>query len=81
MSELYSDLRKLCAALHPEARERTDKDASYIFRLIDGEPVGRLVAELVRASAPTMPPPREAETSPIPDTLPLGPRPGAKGKP
>ncbi len=72
---LYDDLEKLVTALYPEPelRARAPRAATYLFRLVgDCEPVGRLVAEVVRQSAPTLPPPA-ADLSPIPATLPTGP--------
>lgn len=71
---LYEDMRRLLEGLYPEPhlRTRAPRAANYLFRLVgNGEPIGRLLAELVRASAPTIPPPRAAADSPIPETLDL----------
>ncbi len=77
MSGPCDDIERLVEALYaePHLRARAPKAASYIFRLVgNGEPIGRLLQEVVRASAPTIPPPRPAESSPIPDTLDLHPK-------
>ncbi|HEU4409424.1 MAG TPA: hypothetical protein VFS43_29470 [Polyangiaceae bacterium] len=71
---MADELERLLAALYPELRERAGKAATYVFRLVGhGEPVGRLLAELVRASAPTLPP-GPADETPVPPTVPTGPK-------
>lgn len=67
---LYNDIERLLTALYPDARARAPRAATMVFRLLNGEPISRLCAEVVRASSPTIPPPPAAESSPIPPTLP-----------
>ncbi len=79
MSGLYDEIVRLLEVHYAEHRARAPRAAHAIFRLVEGEPIGRLVAEAIRSSAPTLPPP--ADDTPVPSTKPLGPTPGTKGKP
>lgn len=66
---LYEDMRRLLEVLYAEHRERAPAAALALYRLVSGEPVGKLIAHAVRQSAPTLPPPMSADSSPIPATL------------
>lgn len=66
-----SEAQRLLEAMYPEHRERAPGAARLLRRWVDGEPVGRLVAEACRASAPTEPPP-SGDDDRMPDTQPTG---------
>lgn len=77
----YDEACRLLMALYPEHRERAALGARLLRRLVDGEPIGRLLAEVDPVSAPTEPPgPFAPDDEPMPETLPAGPA-GRPGRP
>jgi hypothetical protein len=70
----HDEARRLLECVYPEQRDRAPFAATLLRRLVDGEPIGRLLSEAVRHSAP--PAPNSADATPVadklPDTLPTG---------
>ncbi|HEU4537184.1 MAG TPA: hypothetical protein VFS00_23855 [Polyangiaceae bacterium] len=68
----HDEIRRVLEVAFPELRERAHAVATLLRRLVDGEPLARILAEAVRLFAPAAPPASEADATPLPPTLPTG---------
>jgi hypothetical protein len=70
----HDEIRRVLEVVYPEQRDRAPFAATMLRRLIDGVPIGRLLAEAVRTDTP---PALAADETALPETL----RTGRLGRP